>query len=373
MNCSEIRKKIPQWLDEELDASESAIIAEHVEACTTCRSEIDFWRELNAILKKDLGEITAPPGFADKVMAQIAHRPRTRMKRFLYSWKRSLAVAAAFLLVAVGSIGAYIQMGGNVAGHLAKNNESNTVQVNPKGQTGQSQPAHTVAQPGLSPGDTNTESGGKPAAPRPTDNRPGTETTVDPEIPIATGQEPAGNAVISENSSTQSDSTAQQEVTTPLTTGESPEKYALLNTAQDRVIERTLIRVKVENLIDAHNQALSYINNAGARYEVLGADNTADGGQETLKVIVNNAVAGKLQGELKTLGQVVTTDTQKDDLNSRYNEKVEQYRSLEAQMQAAQTVVERNQLEVKMAAVEAQLKTWAQEAGTGTIILWLES
>ncbi len=376
MNCSEVKEKIPQWLDGELAVDESASVAEHIEACTICQSEVEFWRELSAILKEELGDITAPPGFASGVMAQLSGQQKTGMRRLLYSWKRSMAVAATFLLMTVGSIGAYLQMGGNIAGHVANNNDSGTAQVSSKDQESKSHPDNDITKPGILPAESNGEPDGKVSDNQPTPSRQeGSQATPDYSSTntVEIEQETADGNVSHDISNKQPNNTDQQNGETFLATKESPEQYALLNTAQDRVIARTLIRVKVDNLAKSHNQALSFINNSGAQYEVLGSENTTGGGQVTLKVMVNHDLSGKLQDELKTLGQVVTADTQKDDLNSRYNEKVEQYRSLEAQMTAAQTLAERNQLEVKMAGIEAQLKTWEQEANTATIILWIEN
>ncbi|KAF1086033.1 hypothetical protein SPSYN_00771 [Sporotomaculum syntrophicum] len=375
MNCSEVKEKIPQWLDGELADDESTSVAEHLKACTVCQNEVEFWRELSAILKEELGDITAPPGFANEVMAQLTCQQRTGWRRLLYSWKRSLAVAATFLLMTVGSIGAYLQMGGNIAGHVANNDDGSTAQVSSKEQGSKTLPNNGIAKPGILPAESNGEPDNEAAGNQSTPVRQGgNQATVGSSSPnaVEVEQEPAGGDV-SGDSNKQPGNTVQQKGGTFLAANESPEQYALLNTAQDHVIARTLIRVKVEHLANAHNQALSFINNSGAQYEVLGSENTTDGGQVTLKAIVNHEGSGKLQDELKTLGQVVTADTQKDDLNSRYNEKVEQYRSLEAQMTAAQTLEERNQLEVKMAGILAQLKTWEQESNTATIILWLEN
>ncbi len=357
MNCSQIKQKIPLWLDGELETTEAGLIEDHVKSCQSCHDEMNFWQELGATLREDLGEIKAPPGFTTAVMAQLSRQQSNGLGRFVASWKRNLAVAATFLLMAAGSIGAYMQMGGNIAWHVANVDNTQPGNVSPKDPS----PANDIDTPDTLPVEPNDQSDSEGLDNQSASNKQG-DNGVEQN---ATQQEPA-------EGDNNTSGTAQTENNT-LTPIDTPEQYALLSTEQDRVIDRTLVRIKVEDLNASHKQALYFINNSNAEYEVLGSESTPGGSQETLKVVVSNNLSGKLQGELKTLGQVLTADTQRDDLNNRYNEKVEQYRSLQSQAQATESVEEFKQLQVKIAGIEAQLKAWDREANTDTIILWLEN
>jgi len=357
VDCSQVKQKIPLWLDGEIETTEAELIEAHVKSCRNCQDEMEFWQELGDTLREDLGEIKAPPGFTTTVMAQLSRQQSNGLGRFIAGWKRNLAVAATFLLMAAGSVGAYMQMGGNIAWHVASGDNTQPGHVSPKYPS----PANDIDTPDTLPVEPNDQSDSEGS-----DKQPASGEQGDNAVELNTTQpEPA---VSDDNKS----GTAQTENNTQIPI-DTPEQYALLSTEQDRVIDSTLVRIKVEDLNAAHKQALSFINNSGAQYEVLGSESTSDGGQETLKVVINSKLSSKLQKELKTLGQVLTTDTQRDDLNSRYNEKVEQYRSLQAQAQATEIVEELKQLQVKMAGIEEQLRAWEREANTDTIILWLEN
>lgn len=367
MKCNHIKPKIPQWLDGELEAGEATSVAEHVDDCLDCQKEVAFWCELSTVLKEDLGEIKAPPGFANSVMAQLNDRPRKiGLSRLAHAWKRNLAVAAAFLIMAAGSIGAYIQMGGDIPSQIAKSENQPPAQVAPL--TNPEQPGATETEP-------NTGSNSEGLNEQPSPSEQGSQVNKGPNNGAGEkGQESAGVAtpdnINNEQPVNQAPTASDDILPTP---AETAEEYALLNTEQNRVIERTLVRVTVEDMAQAHNQALSLINNSGAQYEVIGSENTPGGGMTTLKVVVHNDRSVKLEGEFKTLGAVVATNRQQEDLNSRYNEQVEQYRSLEAQVQTAKTLAEKNQLAFRMAGIKNQLMIWAQEADSKTIILLLEN
>lgn len=364
MNCSQVKKLIPEWLDGELEHVQSMTVKDHVAACRDCRAEADFWRELGATLRGGMEDIKAPPGFAAGVMAQLPKQHGSTARHSLFDrWKRSVAVAATFLLVAVGSAGAYMNWGGNIVTRVADNNPGQ-VSKPPVEQPGDINIPNTGPQqsgdagsPVEQPGSGGTEQG---AAPGPAEN------------------DARGTGGNSESTQHTPSGTGTAQPAAPDGAGDSaPDaavnagQYALLNIEKDRVVERTLLKINVGDLDAAHGQALALINETGAAYEVLGTENAPTGSRETLKITVSSSLSGKLMAGLKTLGQVVTADTQREDINARYNEKVEQYLSLKAQLQGA-SAVEREQLQVKMAGIEAQLRSWDREADTDTIILWLQ-
>jgi hypothetical protein len=366
VNCSQVKKLIPEWLDGELEHVQSVTVKDHVAACRDCRAEADFWRELGATLRGGMEDIKAPPGFAAGVMAQLPKQHGSTARHSLFDrWKRSVAVAATFLLVAVGSAGAYLNWGGNIVTRVADSDST---------------PGHVINTPAGQSGDLNIpntgpQQSGEAGSPAEQPGSGGTEQGTDPG-PAGNDAQSTGDKHESPELTHSGNGPAQPAPTSAAgggATGTAVDagQYALLNIEKDRVVERTLLKINVGDLDAAHGQALALINETGAAYEVLGAENAPTGSRETLKITVSSSLSGKLMAGLKTLGQVVTADTQREDINARYNEKVEQYLSLKAQLQGA-SAVEREQLQVKMAGIEAQLRSWDREADTDTIILWLE-
>lgn len=358
MNCEQVKELIPDWLDGEVDPVHADTIKHHINACASCREEAAFWRAVGTTLREDLEAVQAPPGFASGVMAQLPGRQDSGLKGLVAGWKRGIAAAAAFLLVAAGSAAGYVQWVMTPANHVAENNPpGQEINVDPGPGDG-----HEVVNPG--PQD---DPGGKDPGAQPGEDDPG---STGPDHPGDNNEDPGaggtpGNGVDPSGGSGNGDNAAGDTI--------NPGELALMKTDIDRVVERTFLKMKVEDFKAVHARALEYINAANARYEVITAENTGTGSQESLKIVVDNGLAGKLLENLKTLGQVVTTDSTRKDITAEYNAKVEQVSSLQARLEAAGDAQEREQLQVKIAGIMAQLKAWDKEAETKTIILWLEN
>lgn len=363
MKCEQIRELIPDWLDGETDEVTDQVIKNHIASCQACREEAELWRAIGTSLRDSAGAVKAPAGFTAQVMAQLPkEQPDRGWGSLIHRWKRGIAAAAAFMMLAAGSAAGYVQWFANPAHTLAGNDrpgqvsklapESNDVKAaDPSAQqnTGPAKPG-VKTSPGDPAGNNSDRPGDQEAGNG--KNSPGISTD-----PGRQDKQPAANAGRDDGK----------------VNIMNAEDYALLNIDHHRYVERTLYKVKVSNLSAARGQAIAYIDGAGAQYEVLGSEGTAAGGQETIKVVVDNAMAGQLTGNLQTLGQTDAPSTQKDDITARYNEKVEQYQALAAQLQSAGSQAEKEQLQVKIAGIKAQLKAWDKEAKTRTIILWLES
>jgi anti-sigma factor (TIGR02949 family) len=386
MNCSQVKQNIPQWLDGELAADEAAVIATHVDHCPACGHEAVFWQRVSSVLNAEAGAVKAPPGFSKKVMAQLNGRQQSGLSSMLTGWKRNLAAAAAFLLIAAGSAGAYMHMGsGNSPNQVA------AVKSKQPARLVVTQPPHVnsnhtadVNNPKAGPKTINnndSKASGSGATDQPVDVQ---NHTQDNQVPVKTTittnpgpqqakstAQPAAAVQAPQSQPKVTQPGATNTLTAPQTN--QGDDYVLLSTGQDRFAANTLIRVKVTNMDAAYKQAMTLINSSGSEYEVLASETAPGNSQETLKVTVDSAQSGSLKGSFSQLGQVVTTDTQKEDLNSKYNEKVGEYRSLEAQLQTAGTADARNQLQTQMDGIKAQLKAWDNAANTATIILWLEN
>ncbi|MTI83606.1 MAG: DUF4349 domain-containing protein [Firmicutes bacterium] len=350
MKCEQVQQLIPDWLDCETEAFQAEAIKKHIDKCPSCRDEVSFWKEIGTTLRDEGNAIKAPPDFAAGVMARLPEQQNNAGRRVVAGWKRSAAAAAAFLLVAAGSAGAYLQWGGNAVTHVAHENPPAIVTDNPDISPSPAPDNSGGEDPGTETGATGSEKD-TPKQSGASEKDPGVQNPVEKDTEVPTDDPSAGNVEI------QSD----------------PAQYVWLNIDMDRVIERTFLRVAVNDFDAGHEQVVQYLNNMGAQFEVLGSESTATGSQETVKVVVESSRTDSLLKNLKTLGQVVTDDQQRNDITSRYNENVEQYRSLEAQLAGTEDDTEREQLQVKMASIQAQLKAWDKEAHTDTIILWLES
>ncbi len=362
MKCEQVQQLIPDWLDGEAEAFQAEAIEKHIDKCQPCRDEASFWQAVGSTLREETENIKAPPGFAAGVMAQLPQQQETGFGRLAARWKRSIAAAAAFLLLAAGAAGGYLQWGLNTLPRVAQNeklpgivtehnpaqNDPIAVAPDPQEGSGEKGPANEQNEQGVAGPDNdgtqetdNTGSNGKKPDPAANSGNTKAGASGNPEV------EPGANT--------------------------APAQYVWLNDNVDRVLERTFLRLAVDDFTAAHNQAVAYLNSTGAQYEILGSENTVSGNQESLKIVVDSKLSSALVKNLKTLGQVVTADSQRNDITGRYNENVEQYRSLEAQLASTESAAEREQLQVKMAGIEAQLKAWDKEARTDTIILWLES
>jgi len=269
-----------------------------------------------------------------------------------------MAAAAAFLLVSAGAATGYFQWGINTAPHIVDNNPA----------------SHTITathEPGNNVGETPSpldDPGAKDPGALSGENEPANTETQKPtdnpqQNPVkgdTTGNRdnPAGSS----DNGTNGDGNI-------INAGE----LELMNTNIDRVVERTFVQMKVEDFKVVHSRALDYINGANAGYEVIASENTETGSQESLKIVVDNSRAEMLLENLSALGPVVVRDNTKNNITAEYNENVEQVSLLRDQFEATGDVHERQQLQVKITGIMAQLKTWDQEAKKKTIILLLEN
>lgn len=349
MTCEQVKQLLPEWLDGEVDAMRAKKIEGHIATCPSCAHEAAFWQEVRAALQEEQN-VTAPAGFAAGVIEALPEKSRRPWQELVSRWKRGIAAAAAFLLVAAGSAGAYFNWGLNTASHVAENGSKT---------------------PGFASGPEDPET-----------VNPGTGETLSPETgdninsnagktPPENGKTPGSGGDNEENKGRDVENNESTSGNMKEDTGS--EQYVFcsadLDADKERAARHTLLKVKVYDIQAARALAVKHINQAGGSYEALGAD---PAGGESLKITVNENRSGILLANLKNLGRVVTENTQVDNINERYREKVEMYRTLAGQVQAAGDPQEQAQLETKLKAIEAQLLAWEKEAQRDTIILWLE-
>lgn len=338
MNCKQVKSLIPDWLDGEIDAAGAATIEKHLLHCASCREEADFWQAAGAALRENSGMLKAPEGFARAVLAELPERRNTGWPGIAARWRRGMAAAATLLLVSAGAVTGYFQWGLSTAPHVAVNNNppSHIVTTNPDN-------------------DIEADPGQQPNAPevQPSEDDPAKTA---PQQGENNGPNPADPALETNN------------------TGEAIDfgEAELMNTGKDRVIESTLLQLKVDDFDAVRKQTLEYVNGVEAGYEIITSENIETGSQESLKIVVDNGRYETLMENLSGLGQVVKTDSTQNNVAGEYDKKVEQVWLLKNQFESCTDVNEKQQLEVKITGIMTQLKTWDQESQKKTIMLLLE-
>lgn len=347
MNCQHVKQLIPEWLDGEIDPVKSGKIEQHINTCPSCQNEVVFWQGLGTTLREGMEDIKAPPDFAAGVMSKLPQHRDTGLERFFARWKRSIAVAATFAVLTVGSASGYLNWGSNIYYKFANNSSPTAKQlVDTTPINGQTNPGvdNVIDDPVEQPGNITPENA-VPEQPNPVD------TTK--EIPSTAPGNEAGQSespdIIDD------DSTETQD-------------YVLL--AQNRVTETSSLRVKVNDINTAQEQALNYINNTDAQYEVIGLE---DSNLKIFKIIIDRNLSGQLLEFFTTLGEVQQKNTDTDDINKQYKEKFEQCNTLKDRAKLSESLEEKKDLQIKITSIEAELNSLDRQATTSTIVLWLES
>ena len=109
MNCGQVKRLLPPFLDEELSGRTREQIASHLASCPTCRTELEA-------LKADMGlleQVRTPevtPFLVTRVMAEIREQRRTAPHGF-----GRLVGSLTAALVVVVSIGVGVLVGSSLA------------------------------------------------------------------------------------------------------------------------------------------------------------------------------------------------------------------------------------------------------------------
>lgn len=100
MNCQQCRERLPDYLDEALEAAERAQISGHLTACAGCRRELEGLRKVAALVGS-LDELPVPADFLQGVRARI-ERPTVwdRLRGLLVTPRPSVSVAIPVIIVA---------------------------------------------------------------------------------------------------------------------------------------------------------------------------------------------------------------------------------------------------------------------------------
>ncbi|TYO96577.1 anti-sigma factor family protein [Desulfallas thermosapovorans] len=380
MQCdNHIKEMISAWLDGELDQAQAEAVERHLGECTACREDLVILQEIQAELRACAMEIPAPEGFSAAVMSRIAepeagsqsltasgghNSSRGRVGRWasaMANWKRGIAAAAATVLIACGSYAMATYSGLTEGTQLAGINKALIEKTEP----GDNETTAPVQEPG---NDTETVPGGN--------NTPGDRVGEDTG-PQNSNSENDHDVNTPDNPSTgngDSDTPpANQNTPNPATgTEQDPEIVALLSTEKQRLIESTLIKTRVEEPETVREQVNSLAGQHNANLRLMESRNTAGEKYLAYELTVDQSNAGQLIAGLERLGALQVKDKNSKDISDQYNNLVEQYQWLDAQLRSGASAGEQEKTQQRMNEIKQQLKDWESDTGKHKIVIWLE-
>jgi len=89
MNCRKIKKLLQLYIDNTLTFGEKQIVEKHLEKCSECQAEL---KSLSVMVRliKSLPEVSTPPNFTEKLMANISQIKEKERERIIPAWQISL-------------------------------------------------------------------------------------------------------------------------------------------------------------------------------------------------------------------------------------------------------------------------------------------
>jgi hypothetical protein len=107
-----------------LTGRDRSAVLEHLEGCPACAAELEELSVTVDALIELVPEATPPDGFADRTVALMRAEPSLtvrRSRRFAYSGRRMVAVAAVVVALALGiGVGALVTSGGGGSGPVVR-------------------------------------------------------------------------------------------------------------------------------------------------------------------------------------------------------------------------------------------------------------
>jgi anti-sigma factor RsiW len=120
MRCEDVKKRLVEFMEDELEAGEQAAVREHLEVCGSCASEHAAFERTMMLLEDD-GYVEPEPFYWTRFEAGLRARLRDRGRRFVFVPQlenltpRLAPVVAAVVLFGIG-LGLGLQPALNVAG-----------------------------------------------------------------------------------------------------------------------------------------------------------------------------------------------------------------------------------------------------------------
>src|SRR5215210_2178147 len=70
-SCDDVLSHVFEFLDHETDDERRAVIAEHLEDCSSCLREFGIEQEFKALVRRRCGGDAPPPGLRDRIKMQL--------------------------------------------------------------------------------------------------------------------------------------------------------------------------------------------------------------------------------------------------------------------------------------------------------------
>jgi mycothiol system anti-sigma-R factor len=70
-SCDDVLSHVFEFLDHETGDERRALIAEHLEDCSSCLREFGIEQEFKALVRRRCGGDTPPPGLRDRIKLQL--------------------------------------------------------------------------------------------------------------------------------------------------------------------------------------------------------------------------------------------------------------------------------------------------------------
>jgi len=98
MKCSELRKFVDAYVDQELDPGHAMLLDEHLQSCPQCRARMEFTRRLKAEIHSKYADIKAPAQLREKISKIESSRNVLRIFRPAVLVPVAAAACALFAL-----------------------------------------------------------------------------------------------------------------------------------------------------------------------------------------------------------------------------------------------------------------------------------
>lgn len=347
MDCRTAEKLISLQPDGLLTIEESTALALHVANCRACAHAQQLQERLSRTLQ-EFGrfELEAPAELASLVMNRLKAERRSPFTYIPAAWRKTVAAAAALLLIAGSSAG--------VTGIFRMAGYDKTVALEPVSPTvlvdsGSGQTAS--GEPGGGTGTTGS----------------GGETGIGDLPGVMPGDNPSErNTEGGINSSSPMTATPGSTISNSRSAGGE----TVMLSGGMKVIS-TVLRFAVDDMVSARAKAVSIAAGFGASNQVFPEQNNGKT-IVVMRLTVDADKASDLISSLGRVGNVVDRQDESRDLTSIYNQTMVEYNDLLARQSTLQDLEEQRKLDVQVASYKQQLDAWMEEAGKRVIMVWLE-
>jgi len=343
MRCHEALNLISLHLDGALAEGQARALERHIAECGDCAREMQIQVKLTSALR-EIGseEIQAPPQLCNLVMGKLRAERKFTFRWLPETWRKSVAAAAAILLLAGGSAG--VATGLKIAGTYKVPGHGTIATV----QTGGS----TAPGPGLV----------VPATPD--SNIVGNENKTDPGD--------AGTGIGSPGEAVTGNAPADSEHPSPSVTGVPAQAGQVELLSGGIKVNSTVLRLAVDDMATARARAVALAAGASATAQVF-PEQSDSKKIVFIRFTVATGQATDLLTNLSGLGYLVDRQDESRDNTSYYNELAVRHSELQARMNTTTEPEERRQMEAQAASCKREMENMRAEADKRVIMLWLES